>query len=60
MKALGVAVLVLLAIAFWPYILVILFVGWVCAYFPGFVLFVIVLAMVIGAIGNLISGEGVS
>ena len=60
MKLLGVALLVLLTVAFWPYILIILFVGWVCAYFPGFVLFVIIAMMVIGAIGNLISGEGVS
>ncbi len=60
MKLLGVAILVLLAVAFWPYILVILFVGWVCAFFPGFVLFIIVSFVVIGIIGNLISGEGVS
>lgn len=60
MKLLGVAILVLLAITFWPYILVILFVGWVCAYFPGFVLFIIVAMVVVGLAGNLISGDGVS
>lgn len=60
MKLLGVAVLVILAIAFWPYILVILLVGLLCAYFPGFVLFLIIMVAVIGIVGNLISGDGAS